>query len=421
MSNTKSSNVPRPLRVLCCSGSLEGGGSERQLWQLASLLDRREFSPSIFLLYRRGHYLKQLPDDVSVTAFWDSYDERKSYWPGEIRRLQIAQLTKVLHEQKIDVIYDRTFHMTLITAAAAKRAGVPRVSVIVSPPSSDFQKSRERFRFFKKRLLSKAYQQSNSVTIAVSEEVADDAAAFYQLKRERLIVLPNPVNAEAIRQQAGCASIPVNCHESLKSESLKCESSHRVAVIGRLSHEKGQRLALQALKIANAGQTLPIAMDVVGDGPDRAELEQLTAELGVTQQVAFHGFLPNPYPLMQAADLLCIPSEHEGLPNVALEAMSLGTSVVATDCSGSLRTILGAGSSAATRSNQPNSPRICRGERGLLVPLGDAHSMAEAFRSLATEPETWERRRTAAADWVQSHHALEPWLVKMGEILNNRR
>lgn len=417
MANNETSTDLRPLRVLCCSGSLEGGGSERQLWQLATQLNRQQFSPSVYLLYRRGHYIDQLPSDVPVTAFWDAYDESQSFWPGQIRRLQIAHLTQIIREQQIDVIYDRTFHMTLITAAAASQAKVPRVSVIVSPPSADFQKSRERFRFLKKRLLAKAYRQSDCVTIAVSDEVADDASAFYGLARANVIVLPNPVDVEAVRHASGISLNPTHLSDS----TSRPEDELRIAVVGRLSPEKGQRLALQALQIVNAGRNLPIHMDLVGDGPDRVQLERLAAELGVSQHVTFHGFLSNPYPLMRAANLVCIPSEHEGLPNVALEAMVLGTGVVATNCSGSLRSLVGVDTSARAETTNHPSNKIMSGPRGTLVANNDPRTMAEAFHSLTTEPDTWSRRRTAAREWVESQHAIAPWLDKIGNILANRR
>ncbi|MDX1929542.1 MAG: glycosyltransferase [Pirellulaceae bacterium] len=381
----------RPLRVLCCSGSLEGGGSERQLWQLASKLDRQRFSPSVYLLYRRGHYIEQLPEDVGVTAFWSEFDEGQRYWPGQIRRMQVRHLAKAFRDLKIDVVYDRTFHMTLVTAAAATRARVPRVSVIVSPPSADFQKSREGFRYFKKRLLAAAYRQPGCVTIAVSDEVADDAAAFYGVNRSLIRVLPNPVDLELVQALA----------QRTDSSYSSIASGTRIIVVGRLSREKGQRLALEALQVANSRSDKHIHLDVVGDGPDRAELERTAQRLGIGELVTFHGFVSNPYPMIQKSHLLCIPSEYEGLPNVALEAMVLGTAVVATDCSGSLRTLIG------------------DNERGVLVPQGSAEALAQVFVADILESSEFERRRTQALQWVAQHHGLPAWLGEMETTLSS--
>ena len=380
----------RPLRVLCCSGSLEGGGSERQLWQLASQLNRERFAPSVYLLYLRGTYLERLPADVGVSAFWSEFDEGKRYWPGQIRRMQIRHLARLIRESKIDVVYDRTFHMTLVSAPAASQAGVPRVSVIVSPPSADFQRSRERFRFFKKRILAAAYRQPGCVTIAVSEEVADDASAFYKVDRSKIQVLPNPVDIEGVQQAAQQAV--GNCSA--------VDSGFRIVVVGRLSREKGQRLALEALKLARAQSQREIMLDIVGDGPDRAELEQLAERLAVREYIKFQGFASNPYPLIRDADMLCIPSEYEGLPNVALEAMALGTPVVATDCSGALRTLIG------------------NDERGVIVQRNDVRSLATTFSRAASDGLEFVRLQQAASLWVSEHHSLPNWLHAMETILS---
>jgi len=171
-------------------------------------------------------------------------------------------------------------------------------------------------------------------------------------------------------------------------------------VVGRLSREKGQRLALEALRLANAQLPAPIALDIVGEGPDRVELERLTERLDLRRQVTFHGFLANPYPLIHAADLVCIPSEHEGLPNVALEAMALRTGVVATACSGSLQTLIG------------------KNERGALVAVGDAPALAAEFANAAQAMTIWTARCAAASGWVEKHHALAPWLTGMQTALS---
>jgi glycosyltransferase involved in cell wall biosynthesis len=383
---------PRPLRVLCCSGSLEGGGSERRLWRFVSRLDRQLFLPTLYLLYNRGTFREQLPNDIEVEAFWDRYDEATRYWPGQIHRLQVAHMVEVIKRRDIDVVFDQTFHMTLITYQAALQAGIPRVSVIVSPPSADFERSRERFKFFKKRLLARAYSQPRCMNLAVSEETATDATRYYKIPSSSVLPVPNPIDIAAVRSAASQAAPPA-ASQAAASRGL------RIAVVGRLSPEKGQQLAMEALRIATQASELPITIDFVGDGPDRVSLENMASELALTNRVRFLGFQQNPYPLIQAADLLCIPSLYEGLPNVALEAMALGTSVLATNCCGSLQKLIG------------------NNERGVLVPVKDPMQMSSAFLDRLCHPVEWQTRAESAMQWVELHHAFDPWLAKMQKIL----
>ena len=63
--------MAEPQRVLFAIGSLEGGGAERQMVEILKHLDRSRFSPSLYLVNRRGELLDELPQDVSVCAFSD--------------------------------------------------------------------------------------------------------------------------------------------------------------------------------------------------------------------------------------------------------------------------------------------------------------------------------------------------------------
>nr|WP_291322451.1 glycosyltransferase [Desulfonatronospira sp.] len=73
-------------------------------------------------------------------------------------------------------------------------------------------------------------------------------------------------------------------------------------------------------------------MVLLGDGPLRPRLESMIWELGLAGRVHFPGFQDNPLPWMREATLLVLPSRHEGLGNVLIEALACGTQIVATDC-----------------------------------------------------------------------------------------
>jgi glycosyltransferase involved in cell wall biosynthesis len=99
----------------------------------------------------------------------------------------------------------------------------------------------------------------------------------------------------------------------------------RLLFVGRMVAGKGVNQVLRvAAKLKEQG--IPISVDLVGDGPDRPEYELLTTELGINGQVHFQGWISrtdlNPY--YAAAHFLLLPSQTEGWPKVASEAMAYG-------------------------------------------------------------------------------------------------
>ena len=123
-----------------------------------------------------------------------------------------------------------------------------------------------------------------------------------------------------------------------------------VAVVGRLSPEKGHRILFEALR-GRPGVVLLLA----GDGPLRDELRAAAQGL----DARFLGFVDDTRPIFAAADVVALPSLTEGLPLVALEAMSLGRCVVA--------------------SAVGELPELLEGGAGVLVPTGSARALSEAL------------------------------------------
>ncbi len=106
---------------------------------------------------------------------------------------------------------------------------------------------------------------------------------------------------------------------------------------------------------------------LLGKGHDEAMLRQLTATLGVQEDVVFLGFHTNPYPWILHASIIAHSAKMEGLPTVLIESLILGKLIVSSDC--------------------PTGPReiLNDGKSGLLVPVGDAEAMSEALHRLLTD------------------------------------
>lgn len=104
---------------------------------------------------------------------------------------------------------------------------------------------------------------------------------------------------------------------------------YRLLMVGTLTKNKNQRMAIEALKL------LPqCTLTLVGDGPERAELERLTNQLNVQDRVTFTGFVTDPSLYYQSHDLLLMLSQFEAFPYVVLEAMAAYCPVVATKVGG---------------------------------------------------------------------------------------
>jgi glycosyltransferase involved in cell wall biosynthesis len=310
----------RKCRVLLMISSMDGGGSERQILLLLTHLSRMRFAPELLVLRRGGTLYDKIPQDVVIHCLEEMLPVHRIGWPGRIFRAQVAALTRLLIERRIDVVYDRTFHMTLIAGPAAKSVGVPRVSTVVSPPSCAVPLNAGRFISIKRAKLAQAYAQAQRV-IAVSIPTAADTREYYRLRPAQVLCIPNPVDTAALDQAVATMEAPAK------------DSRYTIVCVGRMTVEKNQACAIKALAaLRDHYPTFALPrLWLVGHGPLRKTLEELAKKLNVQNDVVFLGHKPDPAPWIAAADALCLPSLFEGFPNVMLEAMALGTPVIASD------------------------------------------------------------------------------------------
>ncbi len=158
--------------------------------------------------------------------------------------------------------------------------------------------------------------------------------------------------------------------------------------IGTLHEVKGQTHLIEACRLL-AADGVPFVCRFVGDGPDRAGLEQQVAAAGLTDRIEFLGQRTRTEiaRLLTSSDVLVAPSvptrggKREGIPVVLMEAMSSGLPVVASALSGIPELVVD-------------------GSSGLTVPPGDAAAIAAALRRLHDDPELRARLGAAARERV---------------------
>jgi glycosyltransferase involved in cell wall biosynthesis len=146
----------------------------------------------------------------------------------------------------------------------------------------------------------------------------------------------------------------------------------RIGYFGRLSPEKGVAGLLEAL--ASLTRVCPECRTlIVGDGPQRTELEELARRLGLVERVRFLGFRTDARAIMEQVDVVVHTPLYEGFGIVVLEAMAAGRPVVANDAPGGI------------------AEMVIHRQTGLVAPAGSSAAVVEALARLARDPA--ERRR----------------------------
>ena len=180
--------------------------------------------------------------------------------------------------------------------------------------------------------------------------VADDFAATIGMERSRIRVLYNSIGEVKIREQA---------LEAIAHPWFGDGQPPVFLGVGRLHAAKGFDNLIRAFATVRAKS--PCRLVIIGEGEERHNLQELAASLGVANDISMMGFVNNPYPYMPACAAFVLSSRREGLPTVLMEALSLGTKVIATDCNSGPREILE------------------NGRLGILVEEGDLSALATAM------------------------------------------
>lgn len=241
----------------------------------------------------------------------------------------------------------------LVGTWVASMAGVPLITTL---HGSDVRLART---VVGARPVFRHVLRHSAAVTAVSNWLAGEAGAV--LPNLKPVVAPMPVDTTLFAPGNG-------------------RSTDRLLFVGRLNAQKGVSTLIDALPSIGA----PYHLDVVGDGPERAELEARAQNLRVADRITWHGALARSAlpPLYQRAALLVVPSIEEGLGLVAVEGQMCATPVIAAN-SGGLSDI------------------VRNGQTGVLVPPLDASSLAQAIDEMLTNPE--RAREIGAAGRV---HAL---------------
>ena len=326
------------------------GGAEEHVLTLLRGLDRDRFQP---YLIAPPELCDQLAPDVPEGI--------------ELHRLRLSRPTHVgamlelagyLRARKVQVLHSHLFYASLFASPVGRLAGVPLI--IETPHVSE----RWRTGWFKRRyMVDRLGGRSVDYYVAVSRANAEYLIREKRLASRKVVMIHNGSNLERFSPNP-LAGAELRRRLKLPKESLV------VSVVGRLEPQKGHGLFLDALP--SVRKEFPaVQVFFLGEGSLRQKLQERILAEGMSSCVRLAGFQPDVVPWLAASDVFVLPSLFEGLPLVAIEALSMEKAVVATSVDGTPEVVL-------------------HGETGLVVPPGQAGPLAAAICEFLRDPERRE-------------------------------
>jgi glycosyltransferase involved in cell wall biosynthesis len=282
-----------------------------------------------------------------------------------------AAIASLCDRLRPDVVHTHGYRADVVDAGVARRLGIATLTTV-----HGFTGGGWKNRLYE-RLQRRAFRRFDAV-VAVSQPLGE-ALVRGGVPRERVQVIQN----------AWDSTVTLLDRAAARRALAVPDAGFRIGWVGRVSHEKGLDVMLEALGLLGDA---PVQLSILGDGDERKALEGRGAALGVTGRTTWHGTVADAAPLFPGFDVFVLSSRTEGTPMALFEAMAAGVPVVATTVGG--------------------VPDVVSPAEAILVPPDDPASLADAVRETLSDPAAAHARACAARRRLEREFAVQPWLER---------
>lgn len=338
------------------------GGAERVIAQLVGFFTKQGIQVSVILVDKRPiHYI--LPDNCKITEIGP---QSESALQDKVARYR--KVRKLVLEEKPDLVLSMPEEIGIYVLVALVGTGIP---VVVSERNNPWVMPDRKITRMLRRLM---YPHAAGLVFQ-TEKAASFFSADLQKKGQ---VIPNPLDS---------SRLPV-LYTGLREKV--------VISAGRLDTQKNFPLLIDGF--AKFSQThSDYKLVIYGEGPKAAQLQEYAAQKLPENTYSFPGRVDDLPERFGRSAIFALSSDFEGVPNVLIEAMAMGTPCVSTDCA--------PGGAASL---------IDSGKNGILVPVGDVQALADSLCFMADHPEeamAMANEATKVRQTLDSERISAKWLA----------
>lgn len=352
---------------------LRYGGAERQTVLLANELVRRGVRCHVILHEAKGGLVSELSEEVIIHDL-GLYSHLRSFESSR-------RLSRVLKDIEPSFVIVKLWSSILACAWAEKENPQHVYNYCEDLDPSDHSEF-IRFGKVKQALVGRIFRGKDLLS-ANTNTVAESMRLQYRLVKP-IAVISSVVEPELVRRKATEAIVP----DAFATDRIN------VVSVGSLIERKGLRDTLEGLRKVEK----PVRWHVVGEGPLRDYLSTHSSE---HVEIVLHGGMPNPYGIMQAADVMIHGAVSEAFGIVLLEAMAVGTPVLAADSIG------------------PTEMQAVLGKNETFLELyekGDSNALAHALNSQLRTRSSWQ---IDASEYVRPYvldSTVKAWMARAEEF-----
>lgn len=321
----------RKTKIAFYIGSLDKGGAERVIANLAEYFYSQNYEVYVVTKLKEKDEYTLSSGITRIIADITAEEETNSRIGNLYAR--IRKLRKIWKEMKPDVIVSFIRKNNVMAIVSSRFLNIPVVVSVRSDPKRELQGK-------VMKLLSLFLFHFADGIVLQTKQARD---FFPKSLQKKAVILPNSINPAFLNVQN------------------KVEKQKEIVAVGRIDKNKNQRMLVEAfLEIANDYPDWCVRL--YGDGEESLKLKELVKKVGMEKQVFFMGQVSNVAEEVCKASIFVLPSKCEGMPNALIEAMTLGTAVISTDCP--------CGGPADLIQN---------GENGILIGVDDKNALKEAL------------------------------------------